>query len=126
MPRHRKPTNVLELSGAFRKDPNRARPNEPISGTPFPSSPPRRLKRREQQAWKEIIRACAAGVLRGRDALWVENAARLQAEWWDIGRDMAPAKITQLRYYLGALGLSPSDSAKLSVERGKTNPFDKF
>ena len=29
MGRPRKPTSILELNGAFRHDPNRARPNQP-------------------------------------------------------------------------------------------------
>ncbi len=124
MPRQRKPTAIMELTGAFRKDPQLRRDNEPPSVGPFPAQPPDHLADDIKAAWEEIVEVVPFGVLGGSDRFIVEVCAILVAE---MRREtMNSARITQLRIALGALGLTPADRARLTVDRKEPNPFDEF
>jgi hypothetical protein len=66
----RKPTDeVLELTGAFLKDPTRRRLPGPKSGLPV-GGPPEHLAPHEAAAWLEFVANAPAGVLTGGDR-WV-------------------------------------------------------
>lgn len=80
MPGIRKPTNVLELKGAFKKDPQRARAraNEPTDERDV-GKPPRGLSKDERAAWKELTDCAIPGVLRYADRPAVLAAAQLYA-----------------------------------------------
>ena len=128
MPAHRVPTNILELRGAFKKDPQRRklRANEPV-GIPGLGEPPERLGDAEKAAWGEIASTCAQGVLTQADRLAVEVAARLLAELWETGQKFHNAKLRVLRSMLMSFGMTPSDRSKVSVPKPEAvNPFAKF
>jgi hypothetical protein len=80
MPQPRKPTKVLEASGAFKKNPQRKRPNEPIVREPL-GSPPDTLTAEERKAWMEFAEQSPTGVLTQADRQAVESASVLMAKF---------------------------------------------
>jgi hypothetical protein len=72
----RKPTRLLEISGAFKKDPQRRRNHEPIPSGPL-GDPPGFLPEPVKACWRElnamIPRACLRSAIAGR---W--NSPRVQ------------------------------------------------
>lgn len=126
MARPRTPSNVLELRGAYKKNPNRAWPNEPKPNAPFGDCPDR-LDQGEREAWGEIVSQCCPGVLTAADRLTVEMAARLLAELWEVGREFKDARFGRLQSLLGSIGMNPADRSKISVQPVKTaNKFEKL
>lgn len=80
MPGIRKPTNVLELKGAYKKNPQRKseRANEPKDDRDV-GKPPRGLSKEERAAWKELVDCAIPGVLTYADRPAVLAAAQLFA-----------------------------------------------
>lgn len=115
MARPRTPTNVLALRGAFKRHPERKRPDEP-KPTRAIGECPARLDEGERAAWDEIVLTCCPGVLTNADRLAVELAARLLSESWDMGREFHDKRRTQLHQLLGCFGMNPSDRTKIRVE----------
>jgi phage terminase small subunit len=146
----RKPSAVLELSGAYRKNPNRRRPPEPVSGDL--GNPPERLDAEAVEYWHELVSMVAVGVLQASDRWAVELVARFMAKATrepDYAAVMELAKraelspretkaliqqqrlssteLATLRSLMSALGLSPVDRSKLNVLPAKqANPFSQF
>jgi phage terminase small subunit len=139
MARPRKPTKLLEISGAFKHDPNRRRPNEPQENRPL-GDPPERMPVEALAFWRELVEQVPAGVLTAADRWCVELASRLMckaasgrevpailelAKTFDLGSDQVKALISRetissaewavLRGLLGAMGMNPADRSKLSV-----------
>lgn len=124
MARPRTATNILDARGAFKKNPNRARPNEPKVEAKFRKSPPKRLTEDQRQAWRELVKAVPAGVLTAADHLVMEIAACLLAEFWACPAEMDTTRITRLHAIMARFGLDPSGRASLTIEKPKDNPFD--
>jgi phage terminase small subunit len=125
MARPRKPTELLELAGAFRKDPQRARPVGPKSQRPL-GAPPKYFSDGETECWSEIIESAAAGVLTSADRFTVELLARLLARFradWLTGAEMS-----QMTWCCSHLGMTPADRSKvMGTEAEKEeSPFDEF
>jgi phage terminase small subunit len=112
MARPRKPSAILELSGAFDHDPQRRRPNEPVDTREL-GDPPDRLPAAAKKYWAELASQAVHGVLRYSDRWTVEIASRLMLKV--VTDQIKPAELTTLRSLLASMGLSPSDRAKLSV-----------
>lgn len=112
MGRPRKPTRVLELTGAFRHDPQRRREreNEP-EPTPGLGKPPACLSESQKARWREIAKYCPW--LTVADRPMVEMTARL----WQLMRDGAASvgEIKQLAANLAHLGMTPADRSKIKV-----------
>jgi phage terminase small subunit len=146
MGRPRKPTALLELSGAFRENPNRRRPNEPVDTREI-GDPPRRLPPKAEAFWLELTEMVAGGVLTYRDRWAVELAARLMekavripsiAIEREIAAKLSPAEakalllreaissseLSILRSLLASFGMTPADRSKLSVPTQK--PKNRF
>lgn len=148
MGRPRKPTALLELSGAFRRNPARRRDPAPICTRPL-GDPPCRLPVEARAFWGEIVEACPAGVLGSSDRWAVELCARLMekavrvpdlaavaelVKLLELSSDDARAlfrrevisssELSILRSLLAALGMTPADRSKLSVSIEK--PKNKF
>ncbi len=66
MARPRKPTAILETSGAFIKNPQRRRPTEP-KPTGELGNPPGRLEREEVAMWHEMAAVLPPGVAKNSD-----------------------------------------------------------
>jgi len=124
MARPRTATNILDARGAFKKNPGRARPNEPKVSAKFKKTPSKRLDDSQRAAWRELIKAVPAGVLTGADHLELEMVACLLAEFWACPAEMGTTRINLLRTMMGRFGLDPSGRASLTIEPPKDNPFD--
>lgn len=110
MARPRKPTEVLELKGAFRKDPQRRRPVGPKSKRPLGSCP-EYFGEDEAIVWAEVETMAAAGVLTSADRFIVEVLSRLVAKFrrdWLTGAEM-----TQLTWCCSRLGMTPADRSRI-------------
>ena len=123
MGRPKTPTNVLELRGAFKKDPQRKRDLEPEGNSSFSKEPPKHLSASQKKIWKEIILLIPAGVLTGSDLIHVEIVTCLLTEFRESNGSIDTARITRLTSEMGKLGLNPSARAGLSVDKPKTNKY---
>jgi hypothetical protein len=119
--RPRTPAKILELKGAWRKDPQRRR--EPVQGAgAFDSQPPSHLPQECVRAWHHIVAQVPPGVLTASDATSIEIMARLQASIWMSGdRD----DIKELFRWLGQYGLTAAAREKIAAKKpeGSGNPF---
>jgi len=126
MSRPRKPTAVLDATGAFRKNPNRRRDGEPIVTDPIgpaPDDPGKTFK----QAWDDIVGNAPLGVLTCADRIYVEIAARLLVEMREDFAGMMTSRLALLTTMLGKMGMNPSDRAKLSIPaQPESDPTDGY
>ena len=123
MARPRTPTNVLQLKGSFKKDPQRAREDAETAG-PL-SAPPKHLKGEALAAWKEIAKCAPLDVLTDSDRISLELAAQLLAQFRADPIEFPAAKLVRLEALLGKFGMTPADRAKVSgpKEKPKGNAF---
>lgn len=130
MARQRKSSVLLERSGAYRAHPSRRRKDPPGRGE-LPASPPPHLRFGAKLAaiWRELVAALPAGIATGSDRFVVERAVRLLHRA-RTDPNFKAFDETQLRAYLGALGLSPSARANLAAPGAgageRENPFERF
>lgn len=126
MAAHRKPSNVLELAGAFKHDPARRRADPPTHKAI--GRPPKPNSLTFEQAWKYIVKCAPRDVLRDdRDRLWIEVAAHLLVQFRAEPAAMHPAKLSRLVAMLAALGMSPADASRVAAAppAKARNPFDE-
>ena len=126
MARPRTATEILKARGAFRKDPQRVRVDPEPTGT-LRKTPPNNLTTDQKRAWQRIVRIAPARVLQCSDEIMVELAAVLLAEFQADPGMMPTARLLRLETQLGKLGLSPSDRARVGVEKPPApNVCDEF
>ena len=123
MPAHRKPSKVLQFTGAFAKNPKRAeaRKGEPHDDREL-GPPPSFFDEVHASVWREIVDCCPAGVLKKRDRLIVEIITRMLV----IGRlrnDLDA--LNKARISLAELGMTPAAASKVSSANG-TNQENSF
>lgn len=127
MPRPRKPAKVLELSGAFKKNPQRRRAREAeLRVSSGLGAPPREWVESKEhngrcrdliELWDQIIAQDILGVLNVSHRMLVENTCYLM---WKIRRANAGyGKATsgdsaQLKANLAAMGQTPIDSQRVA------------
>jgi hypothetical protein len=112
MARPRTPTAVLELRGAFKRNPNRKkeRQTEPIVTTPLPE-PPGYLTADTTAAWQEMRER--GWWLTSADRFLVEIAATLLARY--RGDSVKSGDVSQLIGLLGKIGFSPKERGSLNL-----------
>jgi phage terminase small subunit len=123
MGRPRKPTNILQLKGAFKANPSRrrARDSEPVPKAGIGPAPDY-LSEAEKQAWDYLVGIVPNGVLFDSDRVHLEMTSRLMAEF--RSGEMKTDRIRLLSTMVGKIGLNPSDRSKVLVPEGKAkNPF---
>jgi hypothetical protein len=111
MSRPRLPTAVLELRGAFKRNPDRkrARQNEPLVTTPLPE-PPAYLTADTTAAWNEM--KDHGFWLTSADRFLVEIAATLMSRY---RTDAQSAENSLLIGLLGKIGFSPKERGALNL-----------
>lgn len=124
MPRARKPTALLELSGAYKKNPQRrqSRASEP---QPREALGPRveKLNKLQAACWDRIVALAPPGVLKSSDEAIVELTARL---WATVkGGDATAAEVTQFRACLQQLGMTPASRSLVAGSDG-AKPKNEF
>jgi hypothetical protein len=116
MARPRKPTAVLELTGAFKHDPKRnsARQNEPAPNGPI-GDVPLHFDKKLTALWYELIATAPAGVLTRADRWTVEVACRMMR----MVRDgmFGAAEVNVLMRCLARMGLTPADRSHVAVPK---------
>lgn len=125
MARPRKPTKLLEQAGRLRKDPQRARPNEPEAPPGDWTVAPEYFDENQTAAWHDIVDQVPAGVLSKCDGVALEVAATLLARF-RIGEAATASDVGQLRIMLAQFGMTPSSRASLEVEKTTVNKFDEL
>lgn len=112
---NRTATAILEARGAFQKNPDRKRV-EPKSDLLFPADAPGSFNPLQVKWWHRIVKAVPRGVLTGSDEIAVRVVAVLAAEFAANPADMATARIAEMGKWMGKLGLSPVDRARLATK----------
>jgi len=112
MARPRKPSNVLEFKGSFKKNPARRR-KDAEGGAPFCEQPPAHLPKSAVPAWNYVVARLPRVALYNSDEIAVEIAATLLAAFWTTN-DLEVLK--ELRQWLGKLGMTPGDRTKIPAQ----------
>ncbi len=127
MPTPRKPTELLELSGRFKHDPQRARPVGPKSSRPL-GPPPKHLVGDERATWLEIAEAAPGGVLTYADRFLLELVAKGLAR--SRREVLKAADLALVQRGLSLLGLTPSDRSRITPsgddDTPKADPLAEF
>jgi len=109
------PVEVMELRGAYMKNPKRRKAKAPKSARPL-GAPYAWMNEDERALWVEIADDLAPGVATSADRLafagWVRLAARFMA-----GEKFTAADHSQFRNYASMFGASPADRAKLALPK---------
>lgn len=119
MGRNRIPTAIQDAKGAFIKDPQRARPDEPTSDRPL-GSPPAYLKlnSEEKKLWKQLAKKLLPGVAFESDELFFADLVRSTLKW--INREPMTSAERSYRLNLASrFALTPADRSKVSVGKAK-------
>lgn len=128
MARPRIPTNVHELKGSFKHNPDRGRARE---AEPEPKAgigpAPDYLSPQEKDAWDYLVGIAPNAVLGDCDRGHMELTAKLFAYSRSVTMaEMDAAKLNKLLACLGQLGMNPADRSKVKVIGGgkSKNKFD--
>lgn len=120
MARPRTPSNVLELRGAFKKDPKRRRQPVAAAGE-FDPTPPRHLPKDHVRAWHSVVAQIPPGVPTASDYLSIEIMASVLARFWLTG-ELDYAK--ELRMWFGQYGLTGAAREKIAAKpKPAGNPY---
>jgi phage terminase small subunit len=118
MSRPRTPTRILELRNSFREHPSRRREDPDIPGAL--GDPPSYFCADLSGIWQELAEQAPVGVLTSADRILVEVVCHLTLKLRVFGIDrkdgLCGAEQSQLTTILRALGCSPSDRSKVSVQ----------
>lgn len=124
--RPRKPSAIMEASGAFDRDPQRRRKDPETTGEL--GRPPRHLKPDRAKIWKEIAKNLPVGVARNADRLAFEILVELTFQF-RFG-EVTGAQLSNMSSLIARFGGTPSDRAKVaqpvSTKVDATNPFTEF
>lgn len=111
MSRPRTPSNILELKGAFEKNPQRRREDPKVEiGL---GAPPAYFDEDERAIWEEIAASAPAGVLARSDRLCIEMLVPLVLRL----RRREPMKAAERAFMLSTLtriGCTPADRSKVA------------
>ena len=134
----RKPTNLLRLTGADKKNPKRFakqnRQNEPRDLGPITIEPPDWMGPLQQEYYINIVNQCPKNVLTNADIQIVETLALLLARnrviAMDPEQDFSANIIGKIFSGLSHLGMTPASRSKVSAvnrdENAKENPLSEF
>jgi phage terminase small subunit len=114
MARPRTPTQILELKGAFKKNPQRKRDAEPVPTGPV-GDPPVHFDETHIAAWHELVAMIPSGVLTNADRLIVELTCTLIVSVRTLHTERGDKAL--LKSCLATLGMTPADRSKISVPK---------
>lgn len=122
MARPRTPTNVLELRGAYTKNPQRKRKAEPkpVAGIGRFTEGPTEIS----EIWDEVVAQTVPGVMTISDRVALEIVCRLLSDLRTKPDDISVGKVTALCNLLGRFGLTPADRSKVTIPDEK--PEDEW
>jgi hypothetical protein len=123
--RPRTPSNVLELRGAFAKNPQRRRKDAEGAG-PFNAEPPVDLPAAAAPAWRALAQRVPKISLSSSDEVALGQAARVLAGIWTLDQQggaanpLFPKLSSELRQWLIQLGMTPQARTKIPQAPEKT------
>ena len=120
----RLPTAVLDAKGAFIKDPQRKRPNEPRTDKPL-GGPPARLSDDLKRIWKQLQKEAIPGVLMHSDRTAFELLVKLTLKMQNDELSNV-AQMNLLRDMCARFAMTPSDRAKVQVSTPPKSSLDRF
>jgi len=121
--RPRTPSNILELRGAFKKNPQRARTDLEGVG-PFDPTPPPDLPQELVRTWHEIVKQINPVVLTASDYSSIELMARLLLQARMTGD---PGIIRELRQWFAQYGMTAVGRTKIPASKPRSdNPFENL
>jgi phage terminase small subunit len=114
MSRPRKPSVIHEISGAYKKNPNRRTKGElaPLAGI---GSAPANLATDFESVWDEIVSNVCPGVLGNSDRFHLEILCRLVCQFRERPEDMTAGKLGLMGTMLGKFGMNPVDRMRLAA-----------
>lgn len=127
MARPRTPSNVLELRGAFTKNPQRRRKGEPKPTGEIGSYSPGSIGK--EDIWNELVSNCPPNVLTNSDRLALEIAVEYLHQFRTNPFSCSSERVKTLINLLARFGMTPSDRAKLSLpekERESDDPWQRL
>ena len=126
MAQPRKPTETLELTGAFKKNPQRKR-TSPKSSEPI-GDPPQTLSIQSQACWHELVGLAAPGVMTGADRIALEILSVLLAQFREDPMEFGPPRLLRMEQLLAKFGMTPADRSRIheAAEEKEENPFAGF
>lgn len=116
MSRPKKPSAILKLSGAFKKNPNRKRSNEP-NIKKLVGRAPKYFDKEQRAIWNEIKRSLVEGVALLSDKFSLELLCNSIVEYRRAPFSFTASDKAQLRAMLSAFGMTPSSRASISVPK---------
>jgi hypothetical protein len=126
MPGPRKPTAILEATGAYIKNPQRRRPPEPRPVGPLGTAP-EHLGDREKTIWDELSSLLPPGVAGSCDEPAFEVIVCLLSQFRHNRSTMSGSLLMQLSNLLGKFGMTPSSRASLSIPpTNQADPLQDF
>ena len=126
MPRLRKPSNILELSGAWKQNPQRRRRSVPKSKREIKREPPDYFDAGQREAWQFLLERVPDQVLKDADEAIFEMASVMFARFREQGADSPAYLLTRLDIMLDRMGMTPSGREKLTVPQQDENEFKDF
>ena len=127
MARPRTPTKILELKGAFKKNPQRERNNEPEPTKTLGNYPANFKSKKLKAIWDELADNFALGNLGNSDRLALETLCILVDGFRSDPKEFSSAKLGRMTALISLFGGTPSDRAKLNVPKTpKKNPFSEI
>ena len=112
MARPRLPTELLELRGTFRKNPNRRRSVGAKSDRPI-GEPPDCLNEVEAAAWREMVETSVPGLLTSADRVILEMTCRLLGRF--RGGQIKGSEMRTLLSCLTHLGRTPAKRGTIAA-----------
>lgn len=124
MPRQRKPTTILDLTGRLKHDKKRyqGRKDEPVVNGPL-GGPPDRLDPNQRAIWLEIQGELVEGVALASDRQSFELLVRLVDRC--RRNDLDGAGLAMMGRLFVAFGMTPADRSRVSAPKppSEENPF---
>jgi len=128
MGRNRTPSNVLELRGAFEKNPQRRREEPKVDGDLGP--PPDHFDDARCAAWRELTETAPQGVLTKADRIAVEMLAdlmvRYRASMTQAGEKFTSADRRDLMALLARFGMTAADRSRVAAPAEREETGDLF
>ncbi len=128
MARNRTPSNILELRGAFDKNPQRRREEPKVENELGP--PPDHFDDDRKAAWAEVADMAPEGVLTKSDRLAVEMLAdllvRYRASMKPGGEKFTSADRRDMLAVLARFGMTSADRTRVAAPKEKEETGDLF
>lgn len=127
MARNRTPSNILELRGAFDKNPQRRR-EEPKVDSDL-GQPPEHFDDARKAAWAEVVDMAPEGVLTKADRLAVEMLADLMVRYrasMQGGDKFTSADRRDMLAVLARFGMTAADRSRVAAPKEKEETGDLF